>query len=60
MNEIYKHKTRLNKQGGQQEFGISFWDNNFSPVVRWSTVRLVIILVLMYGWETVHINFIIA
>jgi Reverse transcriptase (RNA-dependent DNA polymerase) len=59
MNEIYKHKTRLNIHGGQQEFGINFWDT-FAPVVRWATVHLVIILVLLYRWEMLQRDFIIA
>jgi hypothetical protein len=35
-NEIYKHKARLNIHGGQQQYGINFWDT-FAPVVRWAT-----------------------
>jgi Reverse transcriptase (RNA-dependent DNA polymerase) len=58
-NEIYKHKARLNIHGGQQQFGVNFWDT-FSPVVWWATIQFILILVLMYGWSTQQIDFILA
>jgi Reverse transcriptase (RNA-dependent DNA polymerase) len=57
-NEIYKHKARLDIHGGQQQFGINFWDT-YAPVVWWATVRLVIVLIIIYRWYTRQIDFIL-
>jgi Reverse transcriptase (RNA-dependent DNA polymerase) len=57
-NEVYKHKSRLNIHGGQQ-YGINFWET-FSPVVMWATVRFFIVLIVIYGWFTLQIDFILT
>jgi Reverse transcriptase (RNA-dependent DNA polymerase) len=58
-NEVYKHKARLNVHGGQQEFGLNYWET-YAPVVTWAAIRMVLILVLIYGWHTIQIDFILA
>jgi Reverse transcriptase (RNA-dependent DNA polymerase) len=58
-NEVYKHKARLNIHGGQQQFGINFWDT-YSPVIWWATVRLAIILSIIYHWRTRQIDFLLS
>jgi Reverse transcriptase (RNA-dependent DNA polymerase) len=58
-NEIYKWKARLNIHGGQQELGINYWET-YAPVITWAAIRLVLVLVLMYKWYTVQIDFVLA
>ena len=49
--EVYKHKARLNMHGGQQIKGIHY-DETYSPVVQWASVRLALILSILHGWST--------
>jgi Reverse transcriptase (RNA-dependent DNA polymerase) len=58
-NDVYKWKARLNLHGGQQEHGVNYWET-YAPVVTWAAIRLVMILVLMYKWYTVQIDFVLA
>ena len=56
---IYKWKARLTIHGGKQEHGINYWET-FSPVVRWSTIRLTFILAIKYQWATHQLDFVLA
>jgi hypothetical protein len=58
-NEIYKWKARLNIHGGQQELGINYWET-YAPVVTWAAIRLILVLVLLYNWYTLQIDFVLA
>jgi Reverse transcriptase (RNA-dependent DNA polymerase) len=58
-NEVYKHKACLNVHGGQQEHGINYWET-YAPVVTWASIRLLLILTIMYGWHTKQIDFVLA
>jgi Reverse transcriptase (RNA-dependent DNA polymerase) len=58
-NKIYKYKARLDVHGGQQELGINYWET-YSPVVTWASIRHLLILTLMYGWNTRQIDFVLA
>jgi hypothetical protein len=40
---LLKHKCRICADGSQQRHGIDYWDT-YSPVVQWSTVRLIMVL----------------
>jgi hypothetical protein len=40
---VVKWKARLNAHGGQQVNGINFWHTD-APVVKWSTMQLILIL----------------
>ena len=44
--ELIEHKDRLCLDGGMQQEGIDL-HNTFSPVVNWSTVRLLVIMAEM-------------
>lgn len=57
--EIYKWKARLNVHGGQQIEGIHYWDT-YSPVVTWLSIRLVLILSIIFDWHTRQIDFVLA
>lgn len=57
--EIYKHKARLNLHGGQQIKGIHY-DETYSPVVQWASVRMALILSVIHGWHSRQIDFVLA
>lgn len=57
--EVYKHKARLNMHGGQQVKGIHY-DETYSPVVQWSSVRIALILTILQGWASRQIDFVLA
>ena len=59
MQEVYKWKVRINVHGGQQEHGVHYWDT-YAPVVTWQTVRLFPILSLLLGWQSRHLDFVMA
>ena len=51
-----KFKSRFCVRGDLQEKGIDFTDK-YSPVVSWSTVRLMMTISLHRGWKTKQIDF---
>jgi hypothetical protein len=57
--KVYKDKVRLNVHGGQQEFAVNFLET-FSPVVNWFSVRMIFTLVLLSGWHTNQVDFVLA
>jgi hypothetical protein len=57
--EIYKYKARLNIGGHKQEYGVHYWET-YSPVVRWTSIRLMLILSLIFGWSTRQVDFVLA
>jgi len=57
--EVYKWKSRLTVHGGRSIKGIHYWET-YSPMVRWATIRLTIILALIYGWHSCQMDFVLA
>jgi hypothetical protein len=57
--EIYKWKARLNVGGHMQKYGVHYWET-YSPVVRWTTIRLCLVLSLVFGWSTRQLDFVQA
>jgi hypothetical protein len=57
--EVYKWKARLNVHGGMQTHGVNYWDT-YAPVVTWPTIRLILILSLLFGWYTAQVDFVLA
>jgi hypothetical protein len=53
------NKARLCAHSGQTQKGIHY-DDSSSPVVLWTTVRLLLTLALIHGWYTRQIDFILA
>jgi Reverse transcriptase (RNA-dependent DNA polymerase) len=38
---------------------VNYWET-YAPVVTWAAIRIVLVLVLMYKWSTVQIDFVLA
>jgi hypothetical protein len=56
---ITKYKARLCAHGGQTVQGVHY-DASYSPVVSWTTIRLLLTLTLVMGWYTRQIDFVLA
>ena len=54
-----KYKARLCCHGGQQEWGINYWDT-YAPVVSWSSVRIMMTLANLHRLHTKAVDFIQA
>ena len=57
--EIYKYKARINAHGGKQTYGVNYWET-YSPVVNWFSIRLCLIMTLLFNWKTRQIDFVLA
>jgi len=57
--QVYKWKARLNIHGGMQVKGIHYWDT-YSPMVRWSSIRLALALSILHGWHMAQMDFVLA
>lgn len=55
----FRLKARLVARGFEQKLGINF-DETFTPVVKWSTLRLVIALSVALGWDLHHMDIVTA
>eukprot|EP00957_Ditylum_brightwellii_P122530 9344192-Ditylum_brightwellii.AAC.1 len=51
VRKIAKYKDRLNVHGGQQEYGMNYFDT-YAPVVTWSSARLILVMVILNTWVT--------
>jgi len=56
---VTKYKARLCAHGGQTQQGIHY-EESYSPVVSWTTVRLLLTLSQIHGWHTRQIDFVLA
>jgi hypothetical protein len=52
-------KARLVTRGDQQVEGVDYFDS-FSPVVQWSTIRLLLVLSMMLNLKSVQVNYTLA
>ena len=57
--EVTKHKARLCAHGGQQQWGVNYWET-YAPVVDWMAIRLLLVLAEVHGLETRSIDFVLA
>ena len=53
--EVDKHKARLVVKGYAQRQGIDY-NEVFSPVARWDTIRMLLSLAALRGWEVFQLN----
>jgi hypothetical protein len=51
-NEVYKWKARLNVHGGKQIKNV--------PVVKWSSIRLFLLIAAIQKWRTRQVDFVLA
>ena len=54
--EIKSHKARFCVRGDKQRKGIDY-DETYSPVVQWPTIRLLLTLSVMHGLETRQVDY---
>jgi Reverse transcriptase (RNA-dependent DNA polymerase) len=57
--QVYRRKSRLNIGGHKQQEGIDY-DQTYSPVVTWPSIRLLLTLTLVNNWATRQIDYIQA
>eukprot|EP00957_Ditylum_brightwellii_P061659 4678576-Ditylum_brightwellii.AAC.1 len=57
--EVLKYKAWLNMHGGQQQYGMPYFDT-YAPVVTWSSARMAFILSIINQGETCQIDFVMA
>ena len=56
---LNKHKARLCAHGGQQQWGVNYWEM-YAPVVNWISVRFLLIISDLAGFETQALDFVLA
>jgi hypothetical protein len=59
MREVYRWKARLNLHGGKQIKNVHYWET-YSPVVKWSSIRLFLTLAAVRGWHSRQVDFVLA
>ena len=56
---IIKYKARLCCHGGQQQWGVNYWDT-YAPVVSWSSIRILMTLAELHNFHTKSADFVQA
>ncbi len=56
---LNKHKTQLCAHGGQQTWGLDYWDT-YAPVVSWASIQLLLIIARIHGLKSKSIVFVLA
>ena len=56
---IIEYKARLCCHGGQQQWGINYWDT-YAPVVSWSSIRILMTLAELHNFHTKSADFVQA
>jgi hypothetical protein len=57
--EVYRHRSRLCLDGSQQQEGIDYTET-YSPVVSWSTVRILMFLAKIYNLNIRQVDYVQA
>ena len=57
--EVYRYKGRLNIGGHKQKEGLDF-DQTYSPVVTWPSIRLLLTMSVLHQWHTRQIDYVQA
>lgn len=57
--EIRKYKARLNIDGSKMKYGRDY-DQTYSPVASWNSIRTLLTLVAVNGWYTKQIDYVLA
>jgi hypothetical protein len=56
---LNKHKAWLCTHGGQQIWGVKYWDT-YAPVVTWASIQLLLIIAKIHGLKSKSIDFVLA
>ena len=57
--KVIKYKARLCCHGGQQQWGVNYWDT-YAPVVSWSSIRILMTLAELHKFHTKSTDFVQA
>ena len=57
--KIKKCKARLNLDGSRMKKGVDY-QLTYAPVVRWSSIRLIMLLSMLNCWKTVQLGYVHA
>ena len=57
--KIKKYKARMNLDGSRMKKGIDY-ELTYAPVVRWSSIKLALILSILNKWHTVQLDYVHA
>ena len=57
--KIKKYKARLNIDGSRMQKGLHY-DQTYSPVASWNSVRMLLTMTAVHGWHTKQIDFVQA
>jgi hypothetical protein len=57
--EISKYKARMNVDGSQMIKGLHY-EETYTPVVQWTTIRFFISLAILSNWHTRQLDFVLA
>jgi hypothetical protein len=58
-NKIKKYKARLYLHGGKQVFGLNYY-KTYAPVVTWFSIRLLIVIGIIFVWALRQVDIIMA
>ena len=56
---IKKYKARLNLDGSKQKKGIHY-DQTYAPVTSWKFIRLLLMMIIKFGWHSKQIDYVLA
>ena len=56
---VYRHRSRICVDGSMQKEGIDYQDT-YSPVIRWSTIRTLFTLGKVLGWSSRKVDYVQA
>jgi len=56
---IYRHRSRICADGSTQKEGIDY-NETYSPVVMWSTLRTILVLGKVLGWSSRKVDYVQA
>ena len=57
--KIYRHRSRMCVDGSQQQHGIDYHET-YSPVVAWSTVRIIMVLSKIFNYKMRQVDYVQA
>ena len=56
---LQKHKARLGAHGGQQVYGVNYWET-YVPVVQWMSIRVMLCSSTVESLHSRSIDFVLA